>query len=111
MICFTQADIWQPMPSLIFGVLSVVTGAVAFLLPETKHHALPNTLEEAEFIGKSSKNKSQKSIGREKDLEISKDTEKICALTKYGNEENGFSNGMVDSFGFDNKGSEHSTNM
>ena len=45
-------DVWSPMPTLIFGVLSVVTGAVCFLMPETKGCPLPDTLEDAELIGR-----------------------------------------------------------
>ena len=56
---YLQEEIWLPMPTLIFGTVSLFTGFMCFLLPETKGKRLPDTLEEAEAIGrlKTSKNR------------------------------------------------------
>ncbi|KAK2140706.1 hypothetical protein LSH36_1273g00021 [Paralvinella palmiformis] len=51
----TPEDVWLPMPSVIFGVLSTLTGSLVLLLPETKGHKIPDTVEEAEQIGRSRK--------------------------------------------------------
>ncbi|XP_022089884.1 organic cation transporter protein-like isoform X2 [Acanthaster planci] len=44
--------VWQPLPLLLFGVPSILAGALAFLLPETRGKALPETVEDAEEFGK-----------------------------------------------------------
>ena len=49
---YLQEEIWLPMPTLIFGSVSLFTGFMCFLLPETKGKRLPDTLEEAEAIGR-----------------------------------------------------------
>ncbi|KAK2140710.1 hypothetical protein LSH36_1273g00029 [Paralvinella palmiformis] len=46
-------EIWLPMPSVIFAVISAITGSLVLLLPETKGHKIPDTIEEAEKIGRS----------------------------------------------------------
>ncbi len=49
---FTQEDIWAPLPSLVFGVVAVLSGSLVFLLPETKGTSMPDTVEEAIAIAK-----------------------------------------------------------
>ena len=46
-------DIWQPLPSVIFGTFAIMSGCLSFLLPETVHTKMPDTIAEAEEIGKS----------------------------------------------------------
>ncbi|XP_078503409.1 solute carrier family 22 member 7-like [Lissotriton helveticus] len=41
-------DSWVLLPSLIFSVVALVCGSVAFLLPETTHVHLPETIEDVE---------------------------------------------------------------
>ena len=41
------------MPSVIFGVLSALAGGLVLFLPETKGHNVPDTVDEAEHIGRS----------------------------------------------------------
>ena len=36
------------LPNVIFGVISLLAGGLTFLLPETLHRALPQTIEEVE---------------------------------------------------------------
>ncbi|XP_078666051.1 organic cation transporter protein-like isoform X2 [Branchiostoma floridae x Branchiostoma belcheri] len=43
---------WAPMPYVIFGGASIAAGLLALLLPETVGRKLPETIEEAESIGK-----------------------------------------------------------
>ena len=43
---------WEPLPSIIFGGVALVTGALSFFLPETLGKEMPDTFEEALIIGK-----------------------------------------------------------
>ncbi|XP_028175168.1 solute carrier family 22 member 1-like [Ostrinia furnacalis] len=43
---------WSGLPSLIFGLTSLLSGALTLLMPETAKTELPDTVEEAEMIGK-----------------------------------------------------------
>ncbi|XP_066300940.1 organic cation transporter protein-like isoform X2 [Branchiostoma lanceolatum] len=49
--------LWQPLPFLIFGGLSILGGLCVMILPETLGAALPETLEEGENFGKKKKKK------------------------------------------------------
>ena len=40
------------VPSIVFGCSAIVAGILVFFLPETKGQKLPQTLEEAEAMGK-----------------------------------------------------------
>ncbi|XP_064652002.1 organic cation transporter protein-like [Lineus longissimus] len=44
-------SVWFGLPSLLFGVTSVLAGTLAFLLPETLHQELPETIEDGERFG------------------------------------------------------------
>ncbi|XP_022167888.1 solute carrier family 22 member 21-like isoform X1 [Myzus persicae] len=41
----------QYVPILLFGIISFMAGALAFLFPETKDQKLPDTVKQAEFVG------------------------------------------------------------
>ncbi|XP_069946237.1 organic cation transporter protein [Cherax quadricarinatus] len=45
------ADIYKPLPLLIFGVLSLVSGCLTVFLPETAGCELPQTLQESKAFG------------------------------------------------------------
>ena len=45
-------QVWLPLPSVIFGVMGVLSGLLTFLLPETLNRKLPDTIAEAEEIGR-----------------------------------------------------------
>lgn len=40
------------LPLILFGGLSIISGVLALLFPETLNTTLPDTVEEAENIGK-----------------------------------------------------------
>ena len=44
--------VWPPFPFLVFGVLSILSGLLSLLLPETNNRKLPETMEEGEAFGK-----------------------------------------------------------
>ena len=50
-ILLTLADIWVPLPYIVFGLLEIIAGAFAIFLPETLGAKLPDTLEEGEAFG------------------------------------------------------------
>ena len=45
--------LWKPLPLLIFGTASIISGALVLMLPETKGEPLQETMEESEAFGKS----------------------------------------------------------
>ncbi|XP_049803713.1 organic cation transporter protein-like isoform X1 [Schistocerca nitens] len=45
------AGVWAPLPQLLFGVLTLIAGVLALLLPETLNKTLPDTIEEGEKFG------------------------------------------------------------
>lgn len=49
---FRLMEVWQALPLILFGVLGLTAGAMTLLLPETKGVSLPETIEEAENLGK-----------------------------------------------------------
>jgi len=44
--------IWKPLPLLLFGAMGTIAGLLSLLFPETLNTKLPDTIEEAENIGK-----------------------------------------------------------
>jgi MFS transporter, OCT family, solute carrier family 22 (organic cation transporter), member 4/5 len=49
------ADIWRPLPMLIFGAMAFAGGLLSSLLPETHDKKLPDTIAEGEIFGKKTK--------------------------------------------------------
>ncbi|XP_059047100.1 solute carrier family 22 member 1-like [Achroia grisella] len=49
---------WSGLPTLLFGVTSLLSGALTLWIPETAKTELPNTVHEAENIGKTLLNES-----------------------------------------------------
>lgn len=46
------SSFWQPAPMLTMGVMAVVAGSLALLLPETVGNKLPERMEDAINVGK-----------------------------------------------------------
>lgn len=52
-ICvYFQAEIYKSLPFFLFGAISVASGLLILLIPETLNQKLPDTVEEAERMGK-----------------------------------------------------------
>lgn len=53
-IClYVQDEVMASLPLILFGGISLFSGLLALYFPETHHTKLPDTIEEAENIGKS----------------------------------------------------------
>ena len=46
------SSFWQPAPMLLMGIMAVIAGTLALLLPETVGNKLPEKMEDAINIGK-----------------------------------------------------------
>ncbi|KAI4458708.1 solute carrier family 22 member [Holotrichia oblita] len=46
------ATYWQPLPLILFASMSMVAGLLTLLFPETLNVKLPDTIHEAESIGR-----------------------------------------------------------
>ncbi|XP_072014759.1 organic cation transporter protein-like [Amphiura filiformis] len=51
-LIFIISEFWEPLPFVVFGVLSIAGGLASLILPETKGKNLPETIEEGEQFGK-----------------------------------------------------------
>ena len=47
-----QGLVWKPLPSLVFGVGATFAGLLYVFLPETLGQVLPDTIEQAELLGR-----------------------------------------------------------
>lgn len=45
-------SVWQPLPFVIFGGATLIAGAMSLLLPETKGQLMPETIADAEALGR-----------------------------------------------------------
>lgn len=50
-----QLSFWSGLPSLLFGLTSLLCGVLTLFIPETANCELPDTVQEAELIGKKKK--------------------------------------------------------
>ena len=51
-----QAEIFKSLPFFLFGGISVASGLLILLIPETLNQKLPDTVEEAENLGRKQQN-------------------------------------------------------
>lgn len=58
-LVYRLTGIWHELPLVVFAVVGLVAGGLVLLLPETKGKALPETIEEAENMQRSRKNKEK----------------------------------------------------
>ncbi|XP_025874534.2 solute carrier family 22 member 1-like isoform X1 [Vulpes vulpes] len=56
-LVFRLMEVWQGLPLTLFAGLGLIAGGVTLLLPETKGITLPETIEDAENLGKIAKPK------------------------------------------------------
>uniref|UniRef100_A0A0P6JL06 Solute carrier family 22 member 1 isoform a n=1 Tax=Heterocephalus glaber TaxID=10181 RepID=A0A0P6JL06_HETGA len=56
-IVYRLMEVWQALPLILFGVLSLTAGGMTLLLPETKGVSLPETIEDAENLQRKAKPK------------------------------------------------------
>ncbi|KAM5283605.1 solute carrier family 22 member 1 [Hipposideros larvatus] len=59
-LVFRLVEVWQGLPLILFAMLSLVAGGMTLLLPETKGAVLPETIEDAENLGRKAKPKEKK---------------------------------------------------
>uniref|UniRef100_A0A8C3YD60 Solute carrier family 22 member 1 n=1 Tax=Catagonus wagneri TaxID=51154 RepID=A0A8C3YD60_9CETA len=59
-LVFRLMEVWEGLPLILFAVLGLVAGGMSLLLPETKGVALPETIEEAENLGRKAKPQENK---------------------------------------------------
>lgn len=52
-----QEQVWTPLPVVLFATMSFAAALLTLLFPETLNTKLPDTIEEAENIGKETDNK------------------------------------------------------
>lgn len=50
-----QLSYWSGLPALLFGLTSLLCGVLTLFIPETANCELPDTVQEAELIGKKKK--------------------------------------------------------
>ncbi|XP_068135655.1 solute carrier family 22 member 2 [Hyperolius riggenbachi] len=51
-VVYRLAHIWRELPLIVFAVLATLSGVLVLLLPETKGHALPESIEDVENLHK-----------------------------------------------------------
>eukprot|EP00057_Strongylocentrotus_purpuratus_P011141 XP_011665615.1 PREDICTED: organic cation transporter protein [Strongylocentrotus purpuratus] len=57
-LILTLANIWSPLPLVIYGSVTVIAGLLTLFLPETLGQKLPETIEEGENYGMESDEKN-----------------------------------------------------
>ncbi|XP_063218284.1 organic cation transporter protein-like isoform X2 [Bacillus rossius redtenbacheri] len=60
-----SANVWQPFPEVIFGLITMAGGLLGLMLPETLNRKLPDTVEECENYEKKTDLRLQPAIDRD----------------------------------------------
>ena len=47
-----QKFLWEPLPSLVFAVLGVLSAISTLFIPDTRGKAMPETIEDALNLGR-----------------------------------------------------------
>ncbi|KAI5637920.1 sugar transporter domain-containing protein [Phthorimaea operculella] len=61
---------WSGLPALLFGLTSLLSGALTLLMPETANCELPDTVQEAENIGRNPSGKEAKTLASDNGTEL-----------------------------------------
>ncbi|XP_051854011.1 solute carrier family 22 member 1-like [Antechinus flavipes] len=71
-IVFRLTEIWHELPLILFALIGVLAGGMVLRLPETKGKMLPETIEDAEKLGKGKpkENKIFLQIEKSEDVDI-----------------------------------------
>ena len=56
----TLAQYWPPLPMLVLGLPTIVSGILAAFLPETANKILPQTMSQARSLGSDLQNNNEK---------------------------------------------------
>lgn len=64
---FLQMVYWPGLPSIVFGSMSFIAGAITFLAPDSADTSLPDTVRQAEAVG--TKKKENDSIAMTQDIQ------------------------------------------
>lgn len=62
LFCKFQERIWHPLPLVLFGGTAIISGILSLHFPETLNTVLPDTISEAENIGRPKRKKFIKVI-------------------------------------------------
>ncbi|XP_015524354.1 organic cation transporter protein [Neodiprion lecontei] len=65
------AEVWAPLPLVIFGSCSFLAGLLSLYLPETLNAKLPESIQDGEHFGKK-KTRSPQGVEKLKDIEVMK---------------------------------------
>lgn len=74
-------DQWKPLPLVIFGALSFISGLLSLYLPETHGKKQPETIEEGELFGKKSKYDAENGLGNAEEMKKLNDITNAPAIT------------------------------
>ncbi|XP_074044073.1 solute carrier family 22 member 1-like [Macrotis lagotis] len=69
-VVFRLTELWHELPLILFALLGAVACGLVLLLPETKGKVLPETIEDAENLGKKKPKESKIFLQKEKSKDV-----------------------------------------